>query len=195
MLCVMHAQLPCHIKWRVKLELAGKENTKKKIIAKNTEILQEKAVGVKAKQKAAPNQSQQYFSGLFQLACRWLHTKSEIATLADTASRRERQRERARHPRWLWWHTKNLRYVPKFLLIWQHVLPVCFSFFFFCQTLCLASFRFFYALLEFYSSGKRSFRPGQNPAAPPPACPNPPQPPTSLLVWRLCTDMQNAACT
>lgn len=30
MLCVMHAQLPCHIKWRVKLELAGKENTKKK---------------------------------------------------------------------------------------------------------------------------------------------------------------------
>lgn len=36
----------------------------------------------------------------------------------------------------------------------------------FCQTLRLASFRFFYALLEFYSSGKRSFSPSQNPAAP-----------------------------
>lgn len=26
MLCVMHAQMPCHIKWRVKLELAGEKN-------------------------------------------------------------------------------------------------------------------------------------------------------------------------
>lgn len=90
MLCVMHAQMPCHIKWRVKLELAGKKNTK------YTEILQKKR-WVKPKQKAAPNQSQQYFSGLFQLACRWLHTKSEIArlTLGAIASKREREIERA----------------------------------------------------------------------------------------------------
>lgn len=119
MLCVMHAQMPCHIKWRVKLELANKKKTK------YTEILQKKR-WVKPKQKAAPNQSQQYFSGLFQLACRWLHTKSEIARLTLRAIASKWERDRANWL-WLWWHTKNFSYVPKFLLIWQHVLPVFFA--------------------------------------------------------------------
>lgn len=69
-LCVMHAELPCHIKCRCcaakkkKKKSWGKKCGKKNVEKKNEGKCKANTIG-----KAAPNQSQQYFSGLFQLAC------------------------------------------------------------------------------------------------------------------------------